>query len=128
MSGWAVSERVGATEVARRGAEALRVEVFARDGWAAEAGEAARFRRRLAHQVRRDLWRALRRVRGFAPVVRVEGPEAGRVTVEAGGRLARSGAEAQVRAAAAALLADLALRRRWTAFAARPLARSRARR
>lgn len=114
-----VTETLGATEVARAGAGALRGEASVRDGWRAEAADAPRFRRRLAHQVRRDLWRALRRVRGFAPVVRVEGPEAGRVTVQAGGRLAAPGAEAQVRAAAAALLADEALRGRWTAFAAR---------
>lgn len=42
---------------------------------------------RLAHQIRQDIWRALQRVRGFSPVVRVE-PQAAGVKVTAGGRVA----------------------------------------
>lgn len=40
---------------------------------------------RLAHQIRQDLWRALQRVRGFSPVVRLE-PTGTGWTVTAGGR------------------------------------------
>lgn len=41
--------------------------------------------RRLAHQIRQDLWRALQRVRGFSPVVQLDQtPEGWAVT--AGGR------------------------------------------
>lgn len=43
--------------------------------------------RRLAYQVRQDMWRALRDVRGFSPVVQVDdGP--GSMTIRAGGRVA----------------------------------------
>lgn len=41
--------------------------------------------RRLAHQVRQDMWRALRDLRGFSPVVRIEDGES-HMTVTAGGR------------------------------------------
>ncbi|WP_245749119.1 hypothetical protein [Jannaschia pohangensis] len=41
-------------------------------------------RRRLAHAVRQDLWRALQRLRGFAPVVAVTRDGQG-VTLRAGG-------------------------------------------
>ncbi|MEO0937956.1 MAG: hypothetical protein AAFY38_07355 [Pseudomonadota bacterium] len=42
---------------------------------------------RLAHQVRQDMWRALRHVRGFSPVVRLEADEQG-WHLTAGGRVA----------------------------------------
>ncbi|MDE4061230.1 MAG: hypothetical protein P1U91_03440 [Pseudophaeobacter sp. bin_em_oilr2.035] len=41
---------------------------------------------RLAHQIRQDMWRALRDVRGFSPVVRVAQTAEG-VRVTAGGRV-----------------------------------------
>lgn len=43
-------------------------------------------RARLAHMVRQDLWRALRRQRGFAPVVTVSRAPGG-LAVRAGGRV-----------------------------------------
>jgi hypothetical protein len=43
-------------------------------------------RGRVARQVRQDLWRALRRVRGFSPVVRVR-REAGSLVLVAGGQV-----------------------------------------
>lgn len=43
---------------------------------------------RLAHQIRQDLWRALRTLRGFSPVVRLERCAEG-WAVWAGGRAAR---------------------------------------
>jgi len=71
----------------------------------------------LAHQIRQDLWRALRRLRGFSPVVRVkeEGPH---LLIQAGGtvrteRFPKDWAEARI----AALLADPAHRARWARHA-----------
>lgn len=43
--------------------------------------------KRLAQQVRQDLWRALQGLRGFSPVVTVE-PADGGLRVRAGGRIA----------------------------------------
>lgn len=72
-------------------------------------------RRRLAHLVRQDMWRILRHLRGFQPVVRVW-PVAGGLRVRAGGavdgRFSREVAEARI----AALLADPGHRARWTGF------------
>lgn len=69
-------------------------------------------RRRLAHLVRQDLWRALRFVRGYAPVVRVRRVSAA-MHVQAGGavtgRFDRSGCEALI----AKVLEDAANRARW---------------
>jgi hypothetical protein len=42
--------------------------------------------RRLAHQVRQDMWRALQNLRGFSPVVRVEDGDR-HMTLIAGGRV-----------------------------------------
>ncbi|WP_235962704.1 hypothetical protein [Jannaschia marina] len=44
-------------------------------------------RRRLAHAVRQDIWRRLRRVRGFAPVISVTRDRAG-LLLRAGGSVA----------------------------------------
>lgn len=119
--GWRATEAGAATTLSRDGAPEAAPITAARDAWAAPAAkDPGRFRAALAHQVRQDLWRALRTVRGFAPVVSVAAGTGGRVEVEAGGRLlAGSGARRQVEAAAAALLADPALRRRWTRHALR---------
>ena len=68
-------------------------------------------RQRLAHRVRRDLWRLLRDLRGFAPVVRVRREDTG-MHVVAGGEVAGrvpSGTRARV----AALLNDPRHRARW---------------
>ena len=66
---------------------------------------------RLAHQIRQDLWRALQRVRGFSPVVRLE-PDVGGWRVTAGGHVAGS-VPAAVVAQADALLNDPSYRQRW---------------
>lgn len=69
----------------------------------------------IAHQVRQDLWRALRSVRGFAPVVQVTRDGQGLV-VRAGGQLAgRAAPGLAVRVAD--LLEAPALRARWVAHA-----------
>lgn len=41
---------------------------------------------RLAHQIRQDMWRALQKVRGFSPVVRITADTA-QVHIRAGGRI-----------------------------------------
>ncbi len=72
---------------------------------------------RIAHQVRQDVWRALQRLRGFAPVVAVS-PDAGELRVIAGGTV-----DGAVPDNAAARIADVlenaANRRRWLAHAGR---------
>ncbi|WP_226626917.1 hypothetical protein [Alloyangia pacifica] len=72
---------------------------------------------RLAHQVRQDMWRALRDLRGFAPVVRVQ-PCAGGVTVEAGGEVAGALPRKVVEARIAEVLEDRGNRARWVTWAA----------
>jgi hypothetical protein len=71
---------------------------------------------RLAHQVRQDVWRALRNLRGFTPAVRVA-PEGGALRVTAGGAVTgpfpRRHAEASLRG----VLEDADNRARWGRFA-----------
>lgn len=72
---------------------------------------------RLAHQIRQDMWRALRNVRGFSPVVRLRPEEEGWL-VEAGGRvLGRTPASLTDRITD--LLEDPARRQRWVTHASR---------
>jgi len=71
---------------------------------------------RLASQVRQDLWRALRHVRGFSPVIRVEEVDGG-LWLRAGGRVAGPAPRARLEAGIAALLADTANRARWLTHA-----------
>ncbi|MDA7428531.1 hypothetical protein PGB28_08665 [Primorskyibacter aestuariivivens] len=70
----------------------------------------------LAQMVRQDLWRRLRNLRGFSPVVEVTRTETG-LRLRAGGAVAgrfpRSHAEAQI----ASLLHDPAYRARWQSCA-----------
>ncbi len=67
---------------------------------------------RIAHQVRQDIWRALRGLRGFAPAVRVRATPGG-LAITAGGQVSgqfpRSQAEARLRA----VLEDAGNRARW---------------
>ncbi|MEQ8254881.1 MAG: hypothetical protein RH980_02345 [Roseovarius confluentis] len=70
----------------------------------------------LAQQVRQDLWRALRQVRGFAPVVRVA-EAGGGVTVTAGGQVEGRHDRARLEESIAALLADPRHVARWTRWA-----------
>lgn len=69
-------------------------------------------RRRLAHLVRQDLWRALQTLRGYAPAVRVMRGAGGMRVVAGGavaGRFDRAGCEARL----AAVLEDPDNRARW---------------
>lgn len=70
----------------------------------------------LAHQVRQDVWRALQKVRGFSPVVRVGQTDAS-IRLEVGGRL--DGRAGGAEDAIAAVLENPANRRRWLAHAGR---------
>ncbi len=77
---------------------------------------AARPGRRLARAIRQDMWRALRDLRGFSPVVRVTA--AGDVAqVTAGGQIDAAWPRAATEARLAALLADPAHVARWRAWA-----------
>lgn len=70
-------------------------------------------RRRIASQIRQDLWRALRRQRGFSPVVEVT-TEPGGLAVRAGGRIdAACYDRARIATRIAALLEDRTNRARW---------------
>lgn len=74
----------------------------------------------LAHEIRKDIWRALRDVRGFSPVVeiRLRGEETG-LWVRAGG-VAMAAPPAALQAKLHAVLQDKRRRARWIAHAARP--------
>jgi hypothetical protein len=72
---------------------------------------------RVAHQVRQDVWRVLRRQRGFAPAVRAVA-QAGGLAVRAGGRVAAAHDRARLEAVLAEVLGDPVRRRRWLACAA----------
>lgn len=72
----------------------------------------------LAHEIRKDIWRRLRDLRGFTPVVRVAGQGEAHLAVRAGGTVAGSvPIPQQARATLAALLASPAHRTRWIAHA-----------
>lgn len=73
-------------------------------------------RRRVAQQVRQDIWRALRDLRGFSPAVQVTRTDAGLGVIAGGqvdGKFPRAKAEARI----AEVLEDPANRARWSAWA-----------
>jgi len=70
-------------------------------------------RARVAHRLRQDMWRALRHLRGFAPVVRVWRVPGG-LRVRAGGAVAGPVVQAAAEARIAALFEDSARVARWT--------------
>lgn len=105
---WHVTEESGAITLSRR--------LPARFDLSASTDLPAVAPLRLAQQIRQDIWRALRGVRGFAPVVRVE-TQAGRARVTAGGSVAGRFARPQAEAALRAVLDDPANRARWIRFA-----------
>lgn len=72
---------------------------------------------RLARQIRQDLWRRLRDLRGFSPVVQISITRRG-LRVRAGGRVAaRTVPRQHISERIAALLADPTHRARWQAWA-----------
>lgn len=67
----------------------------------------------LASQIRQDLWRGLKTLRGFSPVVRIEQCKGG-LLVTAGGQVAQKRfARAEIETQIATLLSDPAKRARW---------------
>ncbi|AJE48091.1 hypothetical protein [Celeribacter indicus] len=111
--GWHIVETEGALRLARRHP--------ARFDFAATTvlpGGAELSRRRIAHQVRQDMWRALRDLRGFSPVVEVV-PRDGGMKITAGGSVAGRFPKDASTARVAALLEAPDLRARWVAFARR---------
>ena len=71
---------------------------------------------RLAQQVRQDMWRALRDVRGFSPVIRVEEQDHG-LRLRAGGRVEGPAPRARLEDIVVGVLACPRNRARWQAFA-----------
>ncbi|MGX0975171.1 hypothetical protein ACSSVY_000869 [Roseovarius sp. MBR-51] len=69
-------------------------------------------RRRLAHLVRQDLWRALQSLRGYAPVVQVT-RRADAMQVRAGGAVAGRFDRVKCEALIAVVLEDADNRARW---------------
>jgi putative heme degradation protein len=100
-----IREKDGAVTLARR--------VPARFDLAVEACLPEAARTRVAHRLRQDMWRALRDLRGFAPVVRIW-REGGGLRVRAGGAVAGRFARAAAEARIAALFEDSARVARWT--------------
>ena len=78
-----------------------------------------RFRRRMAAQIRQDIWRAAARVPGFVPMVQVAATHHG-LNLTAGGCLrAKSGHRPTLEAAISAILDNRTTRDRWLRHAAR---------
>lgn len=130
MTRWRTEHRDG---VARHGpASGARLDVAAHAAWDARTPEGidrARFREVIARQIRQDAWRAMRRVRGFAPVVEVASdhaePGRARVLATAGGRFdCRPAPVAKAEETLAELLANPAAQARWCRHAARAALRA----
>ncbi|MEM6577486.1 MAG: hypothetical protein AAF678_03265 [Pseudomonadota bacterium] len=66
----------------------------------------------LVHMVRQDIWRALRGLRGFAPVVEAHTVASG-VQVKAGGQVSGRMAREQIETTLRMLLEDAPTRARW---------------
>lgn len=73
-------------------------------------------RRRLARQVRQDMWRALQGLRGFSPAVRVE-PAGEMLRVTAGGQVDGAFPKAKAEEKLREVLSDRNNRIRWVAYA-----------
>lgn len=71
---------------------------------------------RLAHQLRQDIWRALRDLRGFAPAIRIERQQDA-LRVTAGGSVDGPVPLASAERKIHAVLTDPAHRLRWRGFA-----------
>ncbi len=105
---WHILREAGAVCVARR--------VPVRFDIAAETVLPRAGKLRLAHQVRQDIWRALRRLRGFAPAVKVS-ERADGLHVRAGGQVDGAIPVARAEAVLARVLADPDNRARWVRWA-----------
>jgi len=112
VKGWATEECSDGLRIARRG----RVRMDLAHTVTMPAAPISR--RRLAHQIRQDTWRALQQERGFSPVITVALDETS-LTITAGGQLPHR-PSAATKARLAAVLDDPANRRRWLTHARRP--------
>ena len=114
---WRIVEEGAATVIARPSTP-LRWDISVSRAWPAEATGRA-FRLSLAHQIRQDIWRALRGTRGFAPLVRVYAAN-GMIEAQAGGVLMTGAGRPEALAERIAEVLDApAYRRRWLAHAGR---------
>ena len=116
MRGWALTQSPDATLLHRDGfPPGWTVETQVRVPIALSQSQRAR----LAHQVRQDIWRANRQVRGFLPVIEVS-TNADETVIRAGGSLmTRSGHVPTIAAAIARVLDDERNQARWLAHACR---------
>ena len=73
--------------------------------------------RRLALQIRQDMWRQLQKVRGFSPAVQITEAEGG-LLVKAGGQIDGTFPKAYIEERIADLLEDPINRDRWSRYAA----------
>lgn len=71
---------------------------------------------RLARQIRQDLWRELKDLRGFSPVVSVQTDSEG-MSVRAGGRVAGGQVPPNAAQTIQSMLTDPGLRARWSRWA-----------
>lgn len=106
---WHILHEEGALTMARRLPVRFDLEVTTQLG----GGD----KLRLARQVRQDIWRALRGLRGFAPAVRIEETACG-MRVIAGGQVDGALPRAQAEARIARVLEDPSNRARWLRWAA----------
>ena len=83
---------------------------------AAETVVPALRRGRLAQQVRQDMWRALRGLRGFSPVIEIV-TNCGGLSLRAGGRVSPGTGTAEIARRIQTVLDDPARRARWFSFA-----------
>ncbi|WP_380053388.1 hypothetical protein ACFE33_11330 [Falsihalocynthiibacter sp. SS001] len=106
---WHIERSVGRLTLSRKGN--VRLDVSARTTFPMCA------RARLAHQIRQDMWRELRDLRGFSPVVVIESGDAGLVVTAGGEMASRSYPKAHIKAQIASVLASPSNRARWMRFA-----------
>lgn len=110
---WHICDSEGVLTLARRSPARFDFAVcagFAQPAWPVS-------RRKLAHQIRQDMWRALQHMRGFCPVVQVSAQADG-LRVRAGGAVAGRFPRAQAEAAVRGILDNPANQQRWFGFAA----------
>ncbi|MEO1139089.1 MAG: hypothetical protein AAFW87_06500 [Pseudomonadota bacterium] len=106
--GWHILYEDGAVTVARR----LPVRFDVR----AETVLPMARKTRLAQQIRQDVWRALQRVRGFAPIVRVTEMKPD-LHVIAGGQMQGPVSKDHIEAKIQGVLDDVRKRERWVRWA-----------
>ena len=110
---WHICDSEGVLTLARR--SPVRFDFAVCAGFAQPAWPLSR--RKLAQQIRQDMWRALQHIRGFCPVVQVSARPDG-LSVRAGGAVAGRFPRARAEAALRDLLDDPANQQRWFGFAA----------